>query len=134
MWILLPLMSFLSLAGANFLRHNMPGWSPSYNSSTYYWGCGTNTTAARSDCEHALNIAIHSPRLVKIQKNQSMWSWFRSCKVTVATQENFDPKWLGSAVITFEITDAWVFGHERSCFGTVLVVRRLIGHFGYTHG
>ncbi|KAM5515826.1 hypothetical protein FOXYSP1_02777 [Fusarium oxysporum f. sp. phaseoli] len=110
MWILLPLMSFLSLAGANFLRHNMPGWSPSYNSSTYYWGCGTNTTAARSDCEHALNIAIHSPRLVKIQKNQSMWSWFRSCKVTVATQENFDP--VSGPIQTDEFRDIanWGFG------------------------
>ncbi|KAI1067636.1 hypothetical protein LB506_004048 [Fusarium annulatum] len=143
MWFVLTFMSPLSLTAANFLRHDMLGWNPSYNSSTYYWGCGTNTTAARSDCEHALN---------------------RSCKVTVGTKENYDSRtgdsdhyviWecnepgslhtitpgmhmlqkrRGSSMTAFEITDAWMLGHEGICFGAILAVHRLIVHLGYTDG
>ncbi|QGI80144.1 unnamed protein product [Fusarium fujikuroi] len=90
MWFVLTFMSHLSLTSANFLRNDMLGWNPSYNSSTYYWLCGTNTTAARSDCEYALDKAIHSPLLTEIGKNTTMWAWFNSCKVTVCTNENYD--------------------------------------------
>lgn len=90
MWFVLTFMSLLSLTAANFLRHDMLGWNPPYNSSTYYWGCGTNTTAARSDCEHALNRFIHNPFLTEIEKNTTIWASFRSCKVTVGTKENYD--------------------------------------------
>lgn len=34
----------------------------------------------------------------------------------------------------FEITDAWMLGHEEICFGAVLTVHRLIVHLGYTDG
>lgn len=91
MWFVLTFMSLLSLTGANFLRHDMPGWSPSYNSSTYYWGCGTNTTAARSDCEKILKDMVHDPTLTKIPTNNARGLQFRSCKVTLAAMESYDP-------------------------------------------
>jgi hypothetical protein len=110
MRFLLPFMSLLSLTGANFLRHNMPGWSPSYNSSTYYWGCGTNTTAARSDCEHALNMAIHGPAFIKIQNNKLLAYWFSSCKVSVVTTDSYDPVSGPIQVDEFRDIANWGFG------------------------
>lgn len=34
----------------------------------------------------------------------------------------------------FEITDAWMLGHEGICFGAILAVHRLIVRLGYTDG